>query len=59
LGALLDALLQIDRSLEEATAPLEPVRRSTKPSLTLVKNNGQLLLVAAFPAFVASGLESS
>lgn len=41
MGALLDALLQIDRGLQEAPAPLEPVRRSTKPSLALVKNNGQ------------------
>ena len=41
MGALLDALLQIDRDLQDAPAPLEPARRSTKPSLALVKNTGQ------------------
>lgn len=41
MGALLDALLQMDRGLQEAPAPLEPVRRSTKPSLALMKNNRQ------------------
>jgi len=39
--ALLDALLQIDRGLKETLTPLEPVCRTTKPSLALVKNNGQ------------------
>jgi len=40
VGALLDAILHIDHSLKEAPAPLEPVRRRTKPRLTLVKSNG-------------------
>jgi len=34
-------LLQIDRGLKETLTPLEPVCRTTKPSLALVKNNGQ------------------
>jgi len=41
VGALLDALLQIDRGLQEAPAPLEPVCRTTKPSLALVKTSRQ------------------
>lgn len=40
VGALLDALLQMDRGLQDAPAPLEPVRKRTKLSLALVKNNG-------------------
>ena len=31
VGALLDAVLQIDRSLTDAPAPLEPARRIAKP----------------------------
>ncbi len=41
VGALLDALLQIDRGLKDAPAPLELIRKRTKPSLVLVKNGGQ------------------
>ena len=41
VGALLDAVLRIDRSLEDASAPLEPTCRRTKPSLMLVKNSGK------------------
>ncbi len=41
VGALLDAILQIDRDIQEAPAPLEPVRRRAKPSLALVKDSGQ------------------
>jgi len=41
VGALLDALLQIDRGLKDAPALLEPIRKRTKPSLVLVKNGGQ------------------
>lgn len=41
VGALLDAILQIDRDMREAPAPLESDRKRTKPSLALVKNNGQ------------------
>jgi hypothetical protein len=37
VGALLDAILQIDRGLKDAPPPLESVRRTTKPSLALVK----------------------
>ncbi len=39
--ALLDAVLQIDRGLEDAPAPPEPVRRRAKPSPTPAKNNGK------------------
>jgi len=38
VGALLDAILQIDRGLKDAPPPLEPVRRTSKPRLALVKN---------------------
>ena len=38
VGALLDAILQIDRGLKDAPPPLESVRRTAKPSLALVKN---------------------
>jgi hypothetical protein len=38
VGALLDAILQIDRGLKDAPPPPELVRRRTKPSLVLVKN---------------------
>ena len=38
VGALLDAILQIDRGLKDAPPPLEPVRRTAKPHLALVKN---------------------
>ncbi len=41
VGALLDALLQIDRGLQEAPAPLELVRSTTKPSPALVKTSRQ------------------
>lgn len=41
VGALLDAILRIDRGLQAAPAPLEPGRKRIEPSLTLVKNNGQ------------------
>ena len=41
VGALLDAILQIDRDMREAPASLEPDCKRTKPSLALVKNNGQ------------------
>jgi hypothetical protein len=37
VGALLDAILQIDRGLKDAPPPLESVRRTAKPSLALVK----------------------
>jgi len=40
VGALLDAILQIDRDLKDAPPSLEPVRRTAKPSLTLVKDGG-------------------
>jgi len=40
MGALLDAILQIDRGLQETPAPLEADRKRTKPSLALVKNSG-------------------
>jgi len=39
VGALLDALLQIDRDMQEAPALLEPVRKKAKSSVTLVKNS--------------------
>ena len=42
VGALLDAVLQIDRSLEAPAASLEPVRKRTKPSPTPTKNSGKL-----------------
>jgi hypothetical protein len=38
VGALLDAILQIDRGLKDAPPPPESVRSRAKPSLTLVKN---------------------
>jgi hypothetical protein len=38
VGALLDAILQIDRSLKDAPPPPEPVRSRAKPNLMLVKN---------------------
>jgi hypothetical protein len=41
VGALLDAVIQMDRSLQAAPPLLEPVRKRTKPSLTLVKNDSQ------------------
>ena len=39
VGALLDAVLQIDRGLADASAPLEPVRRRIKPSPTPAKKD--------------------
>ena len=41
VGALLDAVLQIDRGLQDAPAPMESVCRGAKPSLALVKNSGK------------------
>jgi hypothetical protein len=41
VGALLDAVLQMDRRLKEAPPPLKSIPRKTKPSLALVKNSGQ------------------
>ena len=38
VGALLDAILQIDRGLKDAPPPPESVRSRAKPNLTLVKN---------------------
>jgi hypothetical protein len=38
-GALLDAILQIDRSLKGAPPPTEPARGRAKPRLELVKND--------------------
>jgi len=40
VGALLDAILQTDRDMQEAPAPLEPGRKRIEPSLALVKNSG-------------------
>jgi len=40
VGALLDAILQMDRGLQDAPPPPEPGRSRTKPNLTLVKNSG-------------------
>ena len=42
VGALLDAVLQIDRGLEDAPAFLDPVRKRTKPSSTPAKDGGKL-----------------
>ena len=39
VGALLDAVLQIDRGLADASAPLEAVRRRIKPSPTPAKKD--------------------
>lgn len=39
VGALLDAVLQIDRGLEAAPAPPEPARRRAKPSPTPARNS--------------------
>jgi hypothetical protein len=39
MGALLDAVLQIDRGLTDAFLPPEPTRGRTKPRLELVKNS--------------------
>lgn len=41
VGALLDTVLQIDRGLTDVPAPLELVRRRTKPSPIPAKNSGQ------------------
>ena len=40
-GALLDAVLRMDRGLQDAPPLSEPVRKRTKPSLTLVKKDSQ------------------
>ena len=42
VGALLDAVLQIDRGLTDAPAALEPAHRKTRPSLASAKNGGKL-----------------
>ncbi len=39
VGALLDAILQIDRDLDAAPSISEPMRGRVKPSLALVKND--------------------
>jgi hypothetical protein len=41
VGALLDAILQMDRGLHDAPLPPEPARQRTTPRLTLVKNGSQ------------------
>ena len=41
VGALLDAVLQIDRDLTDAPASLEPIRRRTEPSPIPAKNGGR------------------
>ncbi len=38
VGALLDAILQMDRVQLDAPPPPEPVHKKTTPGLTLVKN---------------------
>jgi hypothetical protein len=38
VGALLDAILQMDRGLREAPPPPEPLRRKAKPRLARVKS---------------------
>jgi len=40
VGALLDAILRIDRGLLEVPAPLEPDRKRIEPSPALIKNSG-------------------
>jgi hypothetical protein len=40
VGALLDAILQIDHRLKDAPPPPEPIRGGKKPRLELVKNSG-------------------
>jgi hypothetical protein len=41
VGAMLDAIFQMDRDLQDAPSPPDPVRRRTPPRLTLVKNGSQ------------------